>query len=76
MQEIIELINKFASKDSSDYETEELVDYKETFETWSNMDNETYQETFDTWDSMDDMARQAIDRALWTVKAELARRGY
>lgn len=76
MQEIIELINKFASKDSSDYETEELVDYQETFENWASMDNETYQETFDTWDDMDDATRQAIDRALWTVKAELARRGY
>lgn len=76
MDTIKEVINNFTSKDSSDYETEELADYKETFETWSNMDNEIYQETFDTWDNMDDATSQAIDRALWTVNAELARRGY
>ena len=76
MNTIIETINEFTSKDASDYEAEELIDYQETFETWANMDNETYQETFDTWDDMDDATRQAIDRALWTVKAELARRGF
>ena len=76
MDAITKAINNFASKSASDYETEELADYQEAFETWANMDNETYQETFDTWDDMDDATRQAIDRALWTVKAELARRGY
>ena len=76
MDTIKEAINNFTSKSVSDYKTEELVDYQETFETWANMDNETYQETFDTWDEMDDMTRQAIDRALWTAKAELTRRGY
>lgn len=76
MDTIKEAINNFASKSASDYETEELVDYQETFEAWANMDNETYQETFDTWDNMDNATRQAINRALWTVKAELARRGY
>ena len=76
MNTIIETINEFTSKSASDYETEELTEYQETFESWATMDNETYQETFDTWDDMDEATRQAIDRALWTVNAELARRGY